>query len=186
MPILPPEPDIYPDTLLDESEQECDSSDVWWALYTMARREKELMRRLRRLEIPYYCPLIKRRVRSPSGRVRVSHVPLFSSYVFLHGTNEQRQKAMTTNCISRCLEIPDGRQLTHDLRQIQQLIRLDAPLTPEARLEPGERVRIRSGAMVGLEGVVIKRHGQERLLVAVVFLQNGASVLIEDIQVEQI
>jgi hypothetical protein len=39
---------------------------------------------------------------------------------------------------------------------------------------------------MGLEGVVIKRHGQDRLLVAVSFLQQGASIKIEDFEVERI
>ena len=35
-----------------------------------------------------------------------------------------------------------------------------------------------------MEGVVIKRRGQDQLLVAVKFLQQGASVAIEDFLVE--
>ena len=60
------------------------------------------------------------------------------------------------------------------------------PLTPEARLEPGQLVRIRSGVLVGLEGVVIRRANETRLLVAVNFLQRGASVLVDDCQLEQL
>ena len=38
--------------------------------------------------------------------------------------------------------------------------------------------------MAGLEGVVVKRRGKDWLLVAVQFLQQGASVMLEDFQVE--
>ena len=76
---------------------------------------------------------------------------------------------MTTQCVSRCLEVPDRAQLAHDLRQIYQLIRSDAPLTPEARIEAGMRIRVRSGPLAGLEGTVIKRRGAERLLIVVHF-----------------
>ncbi len=72
----------------------------------------------------------------------------------------------------------------HDLQQIRRLIELDAPLTIEARIEPGRRVRVRSGSMAGLEGTVTKRRGKDWLVVAVEFLQQGASVLLEDFQVE--
>jgi transcriptional antiterminator RfaH len=64
------------------------------------------------------------------------------------------------------------------------LIALDAPLTLEARIEPGRRVRVRSGPMTGLEGLVVKRRGKDWLVVAVEFLGQGASVLLEDFQVE--
>lgn len=186
MPILPYEPDIYPADLFSRLAVPETQADPWWVLYTLPRREKELMRRLRQLEVAHYSPLVKRRTRSPSGRGRVSYVPLFPSYVFLQGSADHRYQALATNCVSRCLEVLDGGRLVHDLQQIQRLIEADAPLTPEARLRPGMPVRIRSGALAGLEGTVLKRRGQTRLLVAVEFLQRGASVLLEDYEVEEV
>ena len=186
MPILPREPDVYPLDLLDQPAPAADSTMKWWGLYTLSRREKELMRRLHHKEISFYAPLILRRKRSSNGRVRQSYVPLFASYVFLFGNNEQRVSALQTNCISSVLPISDAGQLVNDLRQIRRLIESEAPLTPEARLETGKRVRIRSGPMTDIEGVVIQRRGQSRLLVAVEFLQQGASILLDDCVVESV
>jgi transcription antitermination factor NusG len=184
MPILPREPDIYPAELFLDLAGESAPVGQWWAMYTMARREKELMRRLRAMEIPFYAPLVHKRTRSPGGRVRESYVPLFPSYVFVRGTQPQRVQALTTNCVARTIDVADPARLADDLRQIQRLIELDAPLTIEARIQPGRRVRVRSGPMTGLEGTVLKRRGRDWLLVAVEFLQQGASVLLEDFQVE--
>jgi transcriptional antiterminator RfaH len=186
MPILPSEPDIFPDNLLDIVEAPEAAPSQWWALYTMARREKELMRRLRAMEIQHYGPLIERRIRSPQGRVRKSHVPLFAGYVFVRGCEADRYRVLTTNCVSRCLVVDDCQQLTHDLRQIHRFILSGKPLTPESKLQPGMRVRIRGGALAGMEGVVVKRRGGDRLLVAVKFLQQGASAQLEDFEVERI
>ncbi len=186
MPILPPQPDIYPEDLLERAGSDEDGSDVWWVLYTLARREKDLMRRLRAMRISHYGPMIQRRLRSPAGRMRTSQVPLFAGYVFLYGCEPQRQQALTTNCVSRCLKVPNGEELARDLHQIKRLIDSEAPLTPEARIETGMRVRIRGGSLSGLEGTVISRRGGERLLVMVEFLQQGASVQLEDFQVERI
>ena len=184
MPILPKEPDIFPDNLLAD-EMEGDAS-TWWLLYSLARQEKELTRRLRAQGIPHYCPLVRRKLRSSSGRVRYSYVPLFAGYVFLRGDGDQRQLALQTNRVSRCLAVGESAGLVRDLRRIQQLIASDAPLTPEARLSPGMRVRVRSGPLAGLEGTVIERRGQARLLVAVEFIQQGASVQIGDYQLDRI
>jgi transcription antitermination factor NusG len=185
MPILSCQADVYPPDLLDrEPAAEC--GDPWWVLYTMSRREKDLMRRLHAAEVPFYAPLVEQRKRSPGGRIRQSYLPLFPGYVFLHGDDDRRRFALTTNCVSRCLPILDSRQLLHDLRQIRQLIESEAPLTPESRLEPGQRIRVLGGALAGLEGTIVKRHGQRRLLVAVEFLQQGASVQIDDFAVERI
>jgi len=59
-------------------------------------------------------------------------------------------------------------------------------MTLESRLEPGSRVKVRSGPLCGLEGTILNRRGQTRLLVAVDFLKQGASVDIHDYMVEAI
>lgn len=186
MPILAPELSLYPADLFDRADAAADPDARWWALYSMPRQEKQLMRRLHALATPFYSPVVAKRSRAPSGRVRVSHVPLFAGYVFLYGTGVQRHTAMTTNCVSRCLEVSDAQELTRDLRAIQMMIASGEPLTAEDRLEAGQPVRIRSGALLGLEGVVIRRANETRLLVAVNFLQRGASVLLEDCQLERL
>ena len=182
MPILSAEPDLFPATLLDDEAP----TDSWWLVYTLARREKELMRRLRSAGIGHYGPMMCRRNRSPAGRIRESFVPLFPSYVFLQGDDAARQHALATRCVSRTLPVPDGARLMHDLQQVWRLLASDAPLQPEARLQPGRRVRVRSGSMLGLEGTVVKRRGRDWLVVMVEFLQQGVSVLLEDFQVEPI
>ena len=185
MPLLPREPDIYPENLF-LAEVQPNGPQQWRVIYTMPRREKALMRSLLRMEIPFYCPLIRRRQRSANGRMRFSYVPLFPGYVFIFASEDQRYRTLTTNLVSRCLEVPAPEELLHDLRRVFQLVRSDAPLTPEARIEPGARIRVRAGSLMGLEGTVIKRRGTQRLLVIVHFLQQGVSVQLEDDQVERV
>jgi transcriptional antiterminator RfaH len=182
VPILPAENSIFPDNLLDPDT----TSPVvrcWWAIYTKARQEKALARQLFQWEIPFYLPLVAKdnRIR---GKVLRSYVPLFAGYIFLCASEEERIRALTTNRISRTLPIVDGQVLCHDLRQIHRLIESGAPLTVEHRLSPGRRVRVKSGGMMGLEGLVLSRRGGNRLLIAVNFLQQGASVAIDDFMVE--
>ena len=185
MPILPSQPDIYPADLLD-GWQPSASDRQWWVLYTLARREKRLMGQLQGQQISHYSPLIARKSRSPNGRKRTSYVPLFPGYVFLWGSEDDRQQALRTNCVSQTTPIVDAETLVRDLRQVQQLVRSGRPMTPEAQLEPGMRIRVRSGVLEGLEGVVVQRRGEDRLIVAIEFLQQGASVSIEDLQLERI
>jgi transcriptional antiterminator RfaH len=180
---------MWPSDLLEWSELEQDPVDGqprWWALYSRPRFEKKLMRWLRLMEIPHFGPLIPRKRRTRSGRVRTAYLPLFTSYVFLFGTAEQRYEAMTTDCVSHWRRVNYCPKLTADLRNIRQLIDSGLPLSPERRLRPGMRVVVRSGTLAGIEGVIIRRHGKERLLVAVDFIQQGASVLLADFEVERI
>ncbi len=187
MPILPKETDVFPADLLTDSSLRLVVPEIsWWAAYTMSRREKELMRRLHAMEVGFYCPLIPKRNRAPSGRIRTSYVPLFHGYVFFSGDDESRQMALSTQCISRTIPVVDPQQLVRDLHQIQQLVASGIPLSPESRIQPGSKVRVKSGPLMGVEGTVAKRHTGDRLIVAVSFLQQGASVVIDDFSVEAI
>ena len=92
--------------------------------------------------------------------------------------------SLATNRVLRVLPVNDGQRLIADLRQIERLIQANVPLTVESRLQAGRNVRVRSGPLAGVEGVVLRRRGETRLLVSVNFLQQGASVEIEDFCLE--
>jgi transcription antitermination factor NusG len=182
MPILKEEPSLHPETLLDAPPPGM-APRRWLTLYTKSRQEKSLARELLKYGIPFYLPLV-RKTNISRGRKRTSLVPLFAGYVFLYGSEEERVRSLTTGRISRVLEVEDEDQLVFDLRQLRQLIVSDAPLTVESRLAAGQWVRVRQGAFAGLEGTVLKRRGKTRLLVSINFLQQGASVEIEDFLLE--
>jgi hypothetical protein len=82
--------------------------------------------------------------------------------------------------------VTDGAQLTVDLARIRRLLETGVAVTVESQIEAGMRVRVKSGSMLGLEGTVFKRHGKDRLLVMVNFLQQGASIEFPDWEVERI
>lgn len=182
MPILASETSEFPDNLLVDSSLN-GLGRRWWAVYTKPRQEKALARELVRLDVPFYLPLVKKASVIRRRQV-VSLLPLFDGYLFLFGDDEERIRAMSTHRIAQLVGVSNHERLRVDLQHIRQLIATDAPLTIERRLMPGRRVRIRSGAMRGLEGTVVVRRGQSRLLIAIDFLQQGASIAIEDYQLE--
>jgi transcriptional antiterminator RfaH len=183
MPILAAETSIFPDDLLSGSSH-CQAAR-WWAVYTKPRQEKSLARQLLKAQIPFFLPLVPR-ARLYRGSRRESYVPLFTGYLFLCGTDEQRLASLTTNRVMQTIAVQDSAELVDDLTQIQRLIASRAPLTLEGRLLPGQRVRIRSGALAGLEGTILTRRRESRLLVAVRFLQQGVSVDLDDFMLERI
>lgn len=184
MPILAAEPSLFPENLLDDFVDE-GSERRWWAVYTKSRQEKSLARQLLGMEVPFYLPLIPK-TNLIRGRRFTSHVPLFGSYMFLFANEEERVSALTTERIVQLLPAPPGQEIAQDLQNVRALIAAGTPLTLESRLAVGRRVRVKSGALMGLEGVILSRRGEARLLVGVRFLQQGASVLIQDFQVEPI
>jgi transcription antitermination factor NusG len=179
MPILKHENDIFPQDLFSSEILE-DEERRWWCVYTLSRREKEFMRRLTALKVPHYGPVIPKRYRSPNGRLRTSFVPLFPNYVFMFASDPERYQAMTTNCISHCNPVDDAERLVTDLRQLHQVVDAGIPLTPEAKLEPGNKVRVKTGPFAGYEGTVLRREGKTRLLLSIHFLEQGVSMEMDE------
>jgi transcriptional antiterminator RfaH len=178
------QPSVYPADLLEGLTAE-PSERRWWVLYTKVHQEKAITRQLHGRGVPYYLPMVEK-TSQWRGRRFVSMIPVFAGYVFLYGNEQERVWSLTTNRVSRVLFVPDVDGLSHDLRQLQHMIASGAPLTVEKRLARGDRVRVRYGPLAGLEGIVLRRSGTSRLLVAVDFLQQGASVEIDDHVLEPI
>lgn len=184
MPLLPKDTDIYPSDLLD-GEHSLDGDRRWWTLYTRVRQEKSLSRELHTWGIPYYLPLIKKS-HLHRGRKRSSYLPLFSSYVFLFASNEERIRALSTERVAQALPAPDPADLLRDLQQIQRLIQAEVPLTLESKIQPGERVRVKTGVLAGIEGIVHSRTKSTKLVVLVNLLKQGVSLEVEDFTLERL
>jgi len=137
MPLLPLEPFLFPATLLDHYEPAARAA--WWVLHTRPRAEKTLVRRLHSRAIPFYLPLYPRQ-RNYSGRTRTAFLPLFPGYVFLHGGDEARRRALETNLIVRTLPVPDQGQLVQDLQRVQRLVEHGTAVAPLDHLVPGTPV----------------------------------------------
>ena len=182
MPVLAKEKCLFPETLLESPDSSAVDSQ-WMVVYTKPRQEKSLARDLLRQAIPFYLPLVKKTLQYARRRV-TSFAPLFDGYLFMLGAEKQRTASLATNRVLRVLPVNDGLRLVTDLRQVERLIQADVPLTVESRLRAGMNVRVRSGPFAGVEGVVLRRRGQTRLLVSINFLQKGASVEIEDFLLE--
>lgn len=178
MPILPSEPTTFPENLF--ADPATNDGRHWWVLHTRPRQEKCLARELRELQLSYFLPVLSRRTRV-RGRELVSLVPLFTSYVFLLAKDDrERVRALATHRVAHCLPVKDQAELWHDLRQVHQLIESGEPITPEQKLGPGMAVEIQSGPLAGLRGKILRTASGRRFVVLVDFIQQGASVLLDD------
>ncbi len=177
MPILPPEPHLYPETLF-EAPAEAEER-TWWVLYTRPRQEKSLARQLLKLQIPFYLPVVTSRNRI-RGRILESQLPLFPNYLFLRAGADERLAALDTRRVVRSLAVPQQARFQEDLSRVRQLLLAGLPVRPEDRLVPGTTVKIRSGPLAGLRGVILRTSTGQRFVVQIDFIQRGASVLLDD------
>jgi transcriptional antiterminator RfaH len=151
----------------------------WWVMHTKPRQEKSLARDLLAREIPFYLPQV-RKTSVVRGRNQTSYIPLFSSYIFVFADEFERHTSMTTNRIAHLIRVADPRELTRQLFDISRLVDAGAPLTIESRLKEGDHVRVKGGALAGVEGTVVARRRKCRLIVAVNLIQQGVSIEIDD------
>lgn len=186
MPILREEPSKYPDDLWQGDGEAADPRHPWWCLHTKPRQEKATARYLRDHRLTYYLPQVVQVSRTPKGRKLRAVVPMFTGYVFLRGDDYHRIEALKSNHIVQVLTVGDQERLIRDLRQIDVLLRSGLSILSEPKIPVGTQVRILSGPLTGLTGTVIRRETRERFLAIVDFLSRGASVELEDWQVERL
>jgi transcriptional antiterminator RfaH len=186
MPILPAEPDLYPSNLWQDEQLQSRQDSRWWCLHTKPRQEKAAARDLRTRGVAYYLPQVVHEDRTPQGRKTRSVVPLFTSYLFLLGDERDRVEALKGNRLAKVLEVADQEALAHDLRQIHQMLSSGLAVVPEPLMPVGAKVRIRTGPLTGIEGTVIRRGKRDQFVAVVQFLGRGATVDLEDWQVEQV
>jgi transcriptional antiterminator RfaH len=180
MPILQAETAFYPQHLFSDSSCGAAAGErSWWLMHTRPRQEKCLARDLEHRQVPFFLPLVPHRFRI-SGRAMTSYLPLFPGYVFVLAADEDRYTALCTGRIARSLPVPNPDGLWRDLQQIQRLIAANVPLTKEDRLGPGSIVEIKSGPLAGLNGKILRHASKRRFVVEVNFIQQGASVLLDD------
>jgi transcriptional antiterminator RfaH len=185
MPILQDEVTVFPSELLDGELADRMSVCKWRLLYTKPRHEKSVARDLLAQDVSFYLPL-QRKTNYYRGRRITSLLPVFPSYIFAFTTDMECDVAWKTNHVVNIIDVYDGDRLRRELCQVRRLIESDVPITIEHRMVPGQRVRVRLGPLAGLEGTVLVRRGETRLLVSIDFLQQGASVQIDDFMLDRI
>ncbi len=155
-----------------------DLSGTWWVGHTKARAEKAFAWDLLRQGIGYFLPMIDC-VRVSGGRKRRLMVPLFPSYVFFCGGEDDRCRALATNRLCQTLQPPDHRALVAELIQVERALASKANLDPYPFAGVGARCRVKAGPLRGIEGIVLRRDRTARLVLQVSMLGQGAAVEVD-------
>ena len=164
MPLLAKELELHPGNLFSLQYERW----PWSVAHTRSRQEKVLARALAEKNVPFYLPQIeKHRVRA--GRNLVSHLPLFSGYVFVRGGADARDVARRSGVVVAIIDVDDQ-------RQIRELQLAGASLEPHDPIETGDIVKINDGVFRGYRGIVLREKGRERLLVELTLLRKAVAV----------
>ncbi len=167
------------------------SQDVlrWYALHTRARHEKAIERRLRDQGMQTFVPTTIQ-VHRWSDRKKKVEVPLFSCYVFIRSalSAEDRTRVYQVESVhgfvgtrGSSLPIPD-----EQIESIQKVLTQTAPWRSYPFLKAGQRVRVRGGAMDGVEGVFLSENGDHSLIISIDAIQRSMAVRIDGYDVEPV
>ena len=139
----------------------------WFAVYTNSHHEKRVAWQLGERQIQSFLPLYATRHRWRNRCEMNLELPLFPNYVFVR--IEPRERV-------RVLQVPGVLSLVGFGRILAPLpdFEIEALRSGlgQRRIEPhpylviGERVRIKAGAMTGMEGVLVRRKNNFRVVLA--------------------
>jgi transcription antitermination factor NusG len=159
----------------------------WYAVHLMARHEKRVTQRLQENKVFTFLPLMKE-IRQWSDRRARVEVPLFSCYTFVRmiQTEEERLKVLRTpGVLSFVGSERVGTPIPNEeIESLQIAIRQKIPFTVHPFINVGNRVRIRGGALDGVEGTLLGHSGEKSLVISVELLQRSVSFRVEGYDVE--
>ncbi|MCX7832690.1 MAG: UpxY family transcription antiterminator, partial [Ignavibacteria bacterium] len=152
----------------------------WFVLRTKPRNEKKVYQQIISKDIEVFLPLLQT-VRIWSDRKKKIFVPLFPSYLFIHGNEDERLKAIqgTIGAIGYLMYMKRPAIVTE--REIENIkISLKEPeriKVDKLTIKEGDLVEITSGPFRGMTGIIIELRGSYKLVVNIIEL--NASINIE-------
>ena len=153
----------------------------WFALYTTSRHEKRVAQHLRQRQIEYYLPLYRSERKWSDGSRVTLELPLFPGYLFIHIRRNERVRvlgvpgalAVVSGTGGEPSPLPDS--TIEALRSGLEL----RPAQPHPLMTAGQRVRIRSGALAGLEGIVVRSKNSFRVVMTLEHIMQSYAVEVD-------
>jgi transcription termination/antitermination protein NusG len=161
--------------------------EQWYALSVRVRHEKLVVRHLQYEGITYFLPLY-RSVRRWKDRRKEMDLALFPGYLFAKPKLGERWRA---------LRAPGARQfvtfqgqpavvLDSEIRALELSFAAGLHLQPHPYLCQGRRVRVKRGALVGTEGIMVRRKEGFRLVLSLELIMRSVMVEVDEADVEPI
>ena len=161
----------------------------WYAVRTRSRHEKLVAKQLETQGIESFLPVVTQS-REWSDRRKQVEMPLFSGYAFLrmiHSSDERVRVLRTQGVVSFVgvhgtgTPIPD-----HQIEDIKTLVTSKISYEERPFLRVGQRVRVRGGALDGIQGILVAENGDRSLVISVEPIQRSLCVRVAGYEVEAV
>ena len=161
----------------DETMREVVQTPVWLAAYTTPRHEKSVIRHLEVREVEYFLPLYKVERKWKNGCKVEVEFPVFPNYVFVHVDRRMSHRVLDAPGVVAFAG--SGRMPACVPDSEIEWLRNELPLRkfePHPYLVVGSRVRIKSGPLAGMNGVLTRKKSALRVVLSIDLIRQSVAV----------
>lgn len=159
----------------------------WFALYTSARHEKHVSEILTQRQIETFLPLYRTTRRWKKSRPVDLELPLFPTYVFARVAQKTRSTALGTpgvlSIVGSAREpwiVPDS-----DIEAIRLGLQM-GKVDPHPYLVVGERARVASGVLTGLEGIIVRKKNNFHIVLSLDQIMRSIAIEVDASELEPV
>lgn len=157
----------------------------WYAAYSCANHEKSIARQFELRSIESFLPLYEKPSRWKDRTVKLQ-LPLFPGYVFVRLAIEEKLRVLQVPGVVRLVgfkghpvPLPD-----EEMQALREGLSDSLLAEPCPYLQVGRRVRVRSGALRGLEGILLKKKSGYRFVLSMELIQRSIAVEVDAADLE--
>ncbi len=147
----------------------------WFVCHTKPRCEKKFASLLKAEGFEHYLPLVTSVKRYGKSTKRFTK-PLFPGYVFAQITLGEKPRIYQQDLLARVLPVDDEKKFLGQLADVRLIVASGLELSVRPLIKRGTRVRVSSGPLWGLEGVVDDPANPQGIILCVDVLQQGLLV----------
>jgi transcription antitermination factor NusG len=152
----------------------------WHAITVTHKHERAVCSYLQNKGFDGFCPLYKAR-HQWSDRTKEVETCLFPGYTFSRFAYDERVSILNTPGVISIVSF--GRVIgvvdEVEIAAIKAILCSGLPLQPWPYLRVGQKVRIERGCLEGLEGILVRRRDECRVVVSVEILERSVAVEID-------
>jgi transcription antitermination factor NusG len=159
----------------------------WYAAYANIRHEKQVALQLEGRSLDCFLPLY-RSVRRWKDRRREIDLPLFPGYLFVRMAAQDRLKVLSVpgvvhmvNFRGQLAPLPDT-----EIETLRERLRMCGGAEPHPYLMVGARVRVRSGPLAGLEGILVRRKDKFRIVLSIELIMRSIAVEVDEADIDAV
>ncbi len=157
------------------------SKKNWHALYVASRQEKNAMRLLNEKSIEAYTPIVKT-MKQWSDRKKMVELPLLNGYLFVKISATENDKVRQTKGVVNFVRSEGKIAVVREveIQRLKQLVELGYQMEAsgiKSDFKKGEKIKIISGVLKGIEGIVIQN--KEGKFINVLLESIGQSIRVK-------